>query len=190
VRRFLAKYAQFTAMKVNEEALDAKKGTLLPLLKSIVVGSVKTIAGLSKKVDLSSKSDFVRRLQVARKLANWHARRREEDEAAKREAELLRERVEKAEHQVVPLEWKYRKQLKLNREVLEGKAGAARVRALDSLQACDEIVPVKEILLRVAGAEYQEEEDDEEEEEEEDEKGATATGAGKLDEDDDDEEDE
>ena len=190
VRRFLAKYAQFTAMKVNEEALDAKKGTLLPLLKSIVVGSVKTIAGLSKKVDLSSKSDFVRRLQVARKLANWHARRREEDEKAKREAELLRERVEKAEHQEVPLEWKYRKQLKLSREVLEGKAGAARVRALDSLQACDEIVPVKEILLRVAGVEYQEEEDDEEEEEEEDEGGATATGTRKVDEDDDDEEDE
>ena len=162
IRRFLGMHFHFTTMKTNEETLETKPGFLLPLLRNVYAATAATFAASSKAaLGSSSKTDFVRNIQLSRKLAAWHAKRKqgegeeeeEEEEAGVgeggKEPQSLAKRAGQATQKQhhVPLEWKYRKQVQWPQERLQKRADDARDATLSLLRRVTaEVVPAKNIL--------------------------------------------
>lgn len=146
MRKFLSKYVSYSTMPTNQEVMDQGKGVILPMIKNIIINSVKSVRSLSGKVDLSSRSDFVRRIQISRKLAAWHESRKKDrdDMAAEASANAA---VDHAHETHVPLEWKYRKQIKWPQQLINIKVDGAREKAkalVDRVK--NEVVSTKFIL--------------------------------------------
>jgi len=174
MRKFLGRYVDFTTgMKTNEEAIEGTKGVLLPLIKSVLSATFKSVVAASSKVDLGSKSDFVRKLQIARKLEAWHTRRREEaeaEEAARDAAKVATTSSNLAGENIVPLEWKYRKQIRWPQEALNAKAHSATDSARDLVDRVrKEVLSVKLVVgnFRVGAELFDDDQDHDQEEEEE-----------------------
>ena len=181
MRKFLSRWVDYTGMKINEEVIEGSKGVLLPLIKSVLVSSMKSVVSASTKIDLTGRSDFLRAMQISRKLEAWHKRRHEEANEAVAAAAATEQTGKST---LVPLEWKYKRQILMSQETLCGKSQTARQRALDLVERVTlEVIPSKLILgVPVDGDDenspddikkndqtkiHEEDEDEEEEEEEE-----------------------
>ena len=188
MRKFLSRWVDYTGMKINEQVIEGSKGVLLPLIKSVLMSSMKSVVSATSKVDLTGRSDFVRAMQVSKKLEAWHKRRQEEEAdsgraaAAVAAAAALPERTGKSAP--VPLEWKYKRHILLSQQTLYGQSQTAQQRARELVERVRrEVVPAKLILtvaldgdddedppddnkmLRILEKEDEEEEEEEEEEE-------------------------
>jgi len=159
MRKFLGRYVDFTGMKTNEEVIDGQKGVLLPLIKSFFTATFKSAVEASRKVDLTGKSDFVRKLQISRKLEAWHARRREELEIDRGGAQSGAS-PSSPEH-LVPLEWKYRHQIRWPQEALCEKAHSASDRARDLVERVErEVKTIPKLSTFARGGDVLADEDD------------------------------
>lgn len=166
IRRFLNRYFHFTTMKVNEEVLDAKPGFFLPLIRNVLSATATSFASYSKAAVGSgavgmNKVDFVRNMQVTRKLAAWHARRKQEVDEGELALAATKVKEEDPGTNHVPLEWKYRKQVQWPRERLKKTADETRGDTLGLIARVKANVAPAIKILTVDSGEDAENENDE-----------------------------